>query len=127
GDRALAYFIGVERGIDRQSAATLLGAGGRTGRLGRGGGTCGGATGAAPPGSVVVFHLSDGGTSAGTRWCFVRAETLLGFLLGLALGFLFVTAAIVFVFLARFRRVTLLELARIAFLTTGRLFLGDLA
>lgn len=69
-----------------------------------------------------------GGNGRGLRLRgLVVAEALLGLLLGLALGFLVVAAALFLVALARFRRLALDPLGRFALVAAARLFLGDLA
>src|SRR5262249_13652450 len=98
GDRTFALLVGFERGDDRQAAAPLLGTGTR--RLGGGSraGDTAGATTRRARRLVIIRLQRDRSRGSGHRslGLFVLAETLLGFLLGLALGFLVVPAALFF-------------------------------
>src|SRR5438045_7910952 len=96
-DRALAHFVGAERGHNREAAAALLGT--WTGRRLRrdSGPPRSGAS--ARPRRFLVIGFGYRTSSAGFLGL-VLAETLLGFLLGLALGFFLVTPAVFLVALA---------------------------
>src|SRR4029077_3452791 len=121
----------------REAAAIFLGAAAR--RFGRGRRTR--RTGAGTPWRARTLVLLDlrndvaqvdrrgaelqAGGGGGFRLFLVVAESLLGFLLGLALGFLVVTAAIVLVALARLGGLALGALDRVARVAAERLRLGD--
>jgi hypothetical protein len=140
GIGALAHFAGGQRRDERQTATRPFGCGlGCTRRaLRRSDGAGGGATGAAAECARAFFFLglelrtagrrADGGRCRGRCGrCFAFAETLLGDFVGLALGFVVVLAAIVFVALASFGGVAFDLLNGVALGADLRLFLGDLA
>ncbi len=126
---ALAHLVGAVRRHQREAAALFLGGRPRGGP--RGDNRTGGTTGAAPHRArrLVLFGFERGPCCrrCGPRLGFLAAETLLGDLVGLALGFLVVLAAIFFLVLARFGGDTLLLLALLAFAAPARFLLGDLA
>src|ERR1700740_3121987 len=126
GDRALAHVVGVERGDERQPAALLL----RrrlVGGLGGCGRTCRAAVTATDLArTLVVVRLGDDAGSPGLRRLagrrgrscsrradgrgrggFALAEALLGFELGLALGFFIGAMAVFFGLAAGVRRLAL--------------------
>src|SRR5262249_53299504 len=127
GDRALPLLLPAERRHYGQPPAPLLRAGPR--RLG-GRHRTGGAR--APPGRarrLLFVGLERGAGQAEHRLglCFVLAEPLLGFLLGLALGLFVVAAPVLFLALAPFRCLALQPLAALALGAPVRLLLGDAA
>src|SRR5262249_15266451 len=125
GVRALALLVLFERGDQGEAAAALLGPG--AGRLGGGRGTRG--TGTATRGSRRFFllGLERCRARAGGGALFLLAEALLGFQLGLALGFLVVAAAILLLALARLGGLALDLFAALAVGAAPRLVLGDTA
>src|SRR5450755_1799543 len=106
-DRTLAHLVGAQRGDQREAAALFRRRATRRSR------TCRGRT--------------RGAGTARLRRPFIVAETLLGDFAGLALGFLVVLAALVFLALARIGGFALGLVDDFAALATARLFLGDLA
>ena len=124
-DRTFAHFVGAQRRNQRQAAAFLHRRATRRGR------TCGGRTRGAGTARhtrrfVVVGFKCEAGARSGTLGLFL-AETFLGDFVGLALGFLVVLAAVVFLALARFRGLTLGLVDDLAGGTAAGLFLGNLA
>ena len=132
GDRALAHFVGAQRGDERQAAALLSARSARRGRrCGGDDGTRGAAAAAARSRGPSSSSASSAGTRAPGRCCsgacVFAAEALLGFLFGLALGFFVVLVALVFLALARFGGFALgLSIASRLARRRG-FFLGDLA
>ena len=128
GDRAFAHLVGGERGDEREPAAALLA---RAARVGLG--AAPGARAAPPRRTLRGASSSSASSASGARRGFaarrgLAAEALLGDLVGLALGFFVVLAALVFVALARFGGFALgrVDLLR-GCCADARLFLGDLA
>ena len=125
-DRTLAHFVGGQCRDERQTAALLRGA--RARRLRGGGGPHRGTAHTAPRRTAIVilgFRRNDARAFRARRFFFPKA--LLGDLVGLALGLLVVTAALFLGTLARFGRIALRAVDRIALRADLRLFLGDLA
>src|SRR5664279_2237756 len=123
-DRTLAHLVGTQRGDQREPAALFRR------RATRRGGTCRGRTRGAGTARlrrpVIVFDFQR--HAAWTRLAdFILAKTLLGDFAGLALGFLVVLAALVFLTLARLGGFALGLVDDFAALAAARFFLGDLA
>ncbi len=127
GDRAFANFVRRERRDDREAAAPLLGGDAR--RLGRRRRTRRTATDTAPHarGFVVVGFLGGTRTARLGGRSFVAAEALLGDLVGFALGFFVVFAAVFLAALARFSRRALGTLGFLAQRADTGIFLGNFA
>src|SRR5207248_549777 len=121
--RALPLFVLLEGGDEGQSAAPLLrsdprGFGGRHGT--RGAGT------ARAPRRLLFLGLQRGAGPGQPRTLrLFLAEPLLGFLLGLALGFLFVSPAVLLLALARFGGFALQFLTAFAVGPATRFLFGD--
>src|SRR5262249_39186780 len=125
GFRVLAHFIGAKRRNYREPWPALLCAAWPCFRRGR---RAGGAR-ATCPRSFLFIDPADLGAGQtprlGSR--LFLAEALLGLLLGLALGFLIVPAALLLLALAGLCSLALGAFSRLALLAQTRLLLGDLA
>jgi hypothetical protein len=121
-DRALAHFIGAQRGYKRQAAALHLRAGARRGTWRSGWpGAGAGAAGTTRTRRLLVF----GFRREARRWALNLAKPLLRDVIGLALGFLFALMALLFVALAGFRCLALDAIGRLAAGAALRFFFCD--
>ena len=125
-DGTLAHLVGSQCRDERQTAALLRGT--RARRLRGSGGPYRGTAHTAPRRTAIVilgFRRNDARAFRARRFFFPKS--LLRDLVGLALGLLVVTAALFLGTLARFGRIALRAVDRIALRADLRLFLGDLA